>query len=78
MTTGAEELLARVRSRRKLPPAEDRRRIREKAGVSVRDMAEALGVSHMTVVNWEAGSTPKDERRDAYAQLLADLERATS
>jgi transcriptional regulator with XRE-family HTH domain len=74
MTTGADELLEQVRSRRKLPAASDRRRIRKSAGVSLRDMAAALGVSHTAVASWEAGATPR-EQRDAYAQLLADLKR---
>lgn len=76
MTTGAEDLLERVRSRRTLPAAKERRRIRKEAGVSLRDMAAALGVSHTAVAGWEAGSTPR-EQRDAYAQLLADLKRVT-
>jgi transcriptional regulator with XRE-family HTH domain len=74
MTTSADELLERVRSRRKLPAASERRRIRESARVSLRDMAAALGVSHTAVASWEAGTTPR-EHRDAYAQLLADLKR---
>lgn len=74
MTTGAEQLLEQVRSRRKLPTPAERRRIREKAGVSLRDMGAALGVSHTLIRKWEAGSTPR-ERRDAYALLLADLKR---
>jgi transcriptional regulator with XRE-family HTH domain len=77
MTTGTEQLLEQVRSRRRLPPPAERRRIRKQAGVSLRDMGAALGVSHSLVAKWEAGATPR-ERREAYAQLLADLERITS
>jgi DNA-binding transcriptional regulator YiaG len=76
MTTGADELLERVRSKRKLPVASERRRIRRSAEVSLRDMATALGVSHTAVASWEAGATPR-EQRDAYAQLLADLKRVS-
>jgi transcriptional regulator with XRE-family HTH domain len=74
MTTRAEQLLEQVRSRRRLPAPTERRRIRKKAGVSLRDMGAALGVSHTLIRKWEAGSTPR-KRRDAYAQLLADLKR---
>ena len=74
MTTssGIDELLERVRSKRKLPPAEERRRIRKAARVSLRDVASALGVSHSLVRHWEHGGTPR-EHRAAYAELLDRL-----
>ena len=69
-----EELLARLRTRRRLPPPAERRRIREDAGVSVRQMAAALGVSPMAPVRWEQGATPRDpEHTREYAQLLEEL-----
>jgi DNA-binding transcriptional regulator YiaG len=71
-TTGIETLLERVRSRRQLPPAAERRRIREQANVSLRDMGAALGVSHSLVRYWEQGGTPR-EHRAAYAELLERL-----
>jgi transcriptional regulator with XRE-family HTH domain len=74
MTTSVDELLERVRSRRKLPVAAERRRIREHAGVSLRDVAAALGVSHTAVASWESGATPRDHRA-AYAHLLEELKR---
>lgn len=80
--TEAEALLEQVRSRRKLPPAPERRAIRERAGVSLRRMAAVIGregVSAMPVVRWEAGSTPRDpDHLRAYADLLAELKRATN
>ena len=54
-------------------PAE-RRRIREEADVTLRDVAAALGVSHTAVVKWEAGATPR-KQRNAYARLLDELQR---
>jgi DNA-binding transcriptional regulator YiaG len=72
MTSGVDELLERVRSRRKLPTTSERRRIRQAAGVSLRDVAVALGVSHTAVAKWEEGATPR-EQRDAYARLLEEL-----
>jgi transcriptional regulator with XRE-family HTH domain len=74
MTTGVDELLERVRSRRDLPVASERRRIREDAGVSLRDVADALGVSHTAVAKWEAGAMPR-EQRNAYGRLLEELKR---
>jgi DNA-binding transcriptional regulator YiaG len=68
----SDELLDRVRAQRRLPLPTERRRIRERAGVSLRDMAGALGVSHATIRNWEAGATPR-EHRGAYARLLDEL-----
>jgi hypothetical protein len=37
---GVDELLERVRARRRLPPAGERRRIREAAGVSQHEVAK--------------------------------------
>jgi transcriptional regulator with XRE-family HTH domain len=77
MTSGVDELLERIRSRRALPPKSERRRIREAANVSLRDVAVALGVSHTAVAKWEDGATPR-EHRDAYARLLEELKRAAA
>jgi DNA-binding transcriptional regulator YiaG len=75
MTSG-EELLARVRSRRKLPPPNERRQIRRKANVSLRELAAALGVSHMAIVRWEEGAQPADPAHvAAYRRLLDELRR---
>lgn len=65
-------LVAQIRSRRRLPPPAERRRIREEAGISLRTVASALGVSHTAVASWERGATPR-EHRAAYAQLLKEL-----
>jgi DNA-binding transcriptional regulator YiaG len=72
-------LLEQLRSRRRLPPPAERRRIREAAGVSLRQLAAAIppgGVSVMAIVRWEAGSTPRDPAHlRAYSELLAELRR---
>ena len=71
-----DELLERLRSRRRLPPESERRRIREAAGVSLRQLAAALDVSPMAVVRWEAGATPRDPTHlRAYGELLDELRR---
>ncbi len=69
-----EELLDQVRARRRLPTPAERRRIRQKAGVSLREVAEVLGVSHSAVRTWEGGATPR-EQRAAYGDLLEELQR---
>ena len=71
-----DALLERVRARRELPVAAARRRIRQAAGVSLRELADALGVSHAAVRGWEAGATPR-EHRAAYAGLLEALRAET-
>lgn len=67
-----DELLARVRSRRQLPSAIERRRIREAAGVSQRELAHALGVSWTAVHRWEGGARPRAHVAE-YAQALDEL-----
>lgn len=78
MTTGVDELVARVAAVRSLPAAPDRRRIRVEAGVSLRDVADAVGVSHSAIVAWERGMTPSEQHLPAYADLLSRLVRLTT
>jgi len=73
-TIGGDELLQRLRSRRGLPVPEERRKIRDGAGASLRDVGDALGVSHTAVAAWESGATPR-EHYAAYARLLEELRR---
>jgi len=70
-----DELLVRARARRQLPSAEERRRIREAAGVSQRELALALGVSWTAVQRWENGARPRS-RVEEYATALAQLAEA--
>lgn len=78
MTTSTDVLLQQVRARRSLPPAAERRQIRERARVSLRQIAAAMSppVSHATVRNWEDGGTPRERHRKQYADLLAELRQA--
>ena len=76
MTAAQEELLERVRARRVLPMAEDRRRIREDAKVSQHEMAKALGVSWTAIWRWENGARPREHRHEvAYVDPLNELKR---
>jgi DNA-binding transcriptional regulator YiaG len=58
-----------------LPPPAIRGEIRRTAGLTQRDVADALGVSHRVVVaRWEAGTrSPRGDLRARYATLLRDL-----
>ena len=50
---------------------EELKRLRLAAGLSLRDVAQALNMSHMSYVNYERGvAAPPPERRDALAQAL--------
>lgn len=71
-----EALLEALRARRKLPPAKERKQIREAANVSIRRLAAALGVSPMAPVRWEQGATPRNpEHVREYGELLAEMKR---
>ncbi|WP_327656290.1 helix-turn-helix domain-containing protein [Streptomyces sp. NBC_00483] len=57
-----------------LPPPKERRLLREAGSLSRDQVAERVGVTRETVRRWEAGrTTPKGQKREAYARLLAEL-----
>lgn len=63
----------------KLPPPAERALIRAASGASLRDFAQELGVSPMTMGRWEAGRVRLQlDQAAAYARLLADVEAATN
>ena len=71
---GVDALLANTRSRRRLPPADERRHIREAAGVSQRQLARALGVSWTAIQRWEGGARPRrPEHVTEYRRALDGL-----
>jgi DNA-binding transcriptional regulator YiaG len=62
-----------------LPEPAERRRIREAAGVSLDRLGAELGVTGMTVSNWERGVfEPSLENAAAYRRLLDELTRAVA
>lgn len=76
LTRGEQELLERVRARRVLPVADERRRIRTAAHVTQRELARALGVSWTAIQRWEAGSRPRQREHEIrYAEMLGELAR---
>jgi hypothetical protein len=46
--------------------------------VSLRELAAAIGVSHVAITRWEAGAQPADPTHlAAYVRLLDELRRLT-
>ncbi|AVH54889.1 MULTISPECIES: helix-turn-helix domain-containing protein [Streptomyces] len=65
-----DALLAGARQEVPLPPAEERRALREGLNVSRTQVAQVLGVSPSTVGGWESGRDPSGEVREKYAYFL--------
>lgn len=67
-------LATRLAAARELPAPALRRAIREAAGVSLRDLAQVVGVSHQTIALYEAGRRrPRPLNLVKYAAALSEL-----
>ena len=81
MSNTLDIALKQARARRELPTPYQRRRLRQKAGLTQREIAEAVGVRRATIAAYEAGRrTPRAEALANYRRVLvrlADLERDT-
>ncbi|MBN0042548.1 helix-turn-helix domain-containing protein [Streptomyces actuosus] len=65
---------ALVASRSPLPSPAERKRLRQAHGLTLDEVAAALGVRRATVSAWEAGRTePRPPEREAYARMLGQL-----
>ncbi|MFE6174466.1 helix-turn-helix domain-containing protein [Streptomyces sp. NPDC056464] len=65
-----DALIAGAKKEVPLPPAEERRTLREELNVSRAQLAQALGVSPSTIGGWESGRDPGGEVREKYAYFL--------
>uniref|UniRef100_UPI001586CDA3 helix-turn-helix domain-containing protein n=1 Tax=Streptomyces sp. TRM64462 TaxID=2741726 RepID=UPI001586CDA3 len=65
-----DALLADARQETPLPPADERRALRERLGLSRTQVAKALAVTESRIGGWEAGREPSGEARDKYAYFL--------
>jgi transcriptional regulator with XRE-family HTH domain len=65
-----DALLAAAGRQVPLPPAEERRSLREGLNLARPQLAQALGVSASTVAGWESGREPGGEVREKYAYFL--------
>ncbi|WAZ19267.1 helix-turn-helix domain-containing protein [Streptomyces cinnabarinus] len=66
-----DALLAEAKKEAPLPPAEERRALREGLNVSRVQLAQVLDVSPSTVAGWESGREPGGEVREKYAYFLS-------
>ncbi|MFF4315795.1 helix-turn-helix domain-containing protein [Streptomyces sp. NPDC001507] len=65
-----DALLAQAGQQVPLPPAGERRILREELNLSRAQLAQALGVGPSTVAGWESGRDPGGETRVKYAYFL--------
>lgn len=69
-----DEAIAAAKIRRRLPPPELRRFLRERAGLPQQAIADEVGVSRPAVSRWEAGRrTPRGDDLRRYSEILARL-----
>ncbi|MGV9788270.1 helix-turn-helix domain-containing protein [Streptomyces sp. NPDC003435] len=66
-----DALLADARTPATLPPAEQRRALRQALHLTRTQVAQALGVSPSTLGGWETGRDPSGELREKYAYFLS-------
>lgn len=75
--TTAEKIRLRMQVRRDLPSPEQRRALRESAGLSQQELAEAIGVTRQAVSHWEAGiRNPRGAVLDRYVDAIRALSEA--
>lgn len=66
-----DALAQRASVRSRLPTPAECRSIRERAGVTQAEFAEALGVSRQTLIHWEQGERfPRRDHRLRYVRAL--------
>lgn len=69
-----DQLLADAKRARDLPPPAVRRHLRERAGLSQEQLAQALGVGRTAVTRWETGARePRPAVRLDYIEILERL-----
>lgn len=62
-----------------LPNPSERRRIRESAGLTAREVAAAVGASHQAILMWEQGQrSPRGDFLVRYVEALNAMREATA
>ncbi|MFF0127305.1 helix-turn-helix domain-containing protein [Streptomyces mirabilis] len=73
----AELVATRIQVHRALPPPEQRRELRVSRGLTLDELASALGVSRSCIHAYETGRrTPRGERLTKYVEALRALQEA--
>lgn len=74
MDTATDDLVARARARRTVRDAPELvRSLRREAGLTLAEVGEALGVSHVAVRRWERGErVPRGDLARRYLDLLRE------
>lgn len=78
VATTAEKIRSRLRVHRDLPDPEQRRALREAAGLSQQELANTIGVTRQAVSHWETGARniPRGQLLDRYVEVLNTLREA--
>ncbi|MEH0587396.1 helix-turn-helix transcriptional regulator [Streptomyces sp. B21-106] len=72
--TVAEQIRSRLRIRVDLPSPDERRGLREKAGLSQQELADVVGATRQAVGHWETGArTPRGELLARYVEAIRTL-----
>jgi DNA-binding transcriptional regulator YiaG len=73
-TTLLDEAIAEAQARRELPDPTEARRLRQRAGLTQQQIAEAIGVSRFAVCHWETGvRQPRGPAARLYLAVLRRL-----
>ncbi|MEU9641519.1 helix-turn-helix transcriptional regulator [Streptomyces sp. NPDC048188] len=74
LATPAERIRSRLGILEGLPTPDERRRLREEAGLSQQDIADAVGSTRAAVGHWETGfRSPRGRLLTAYVDVLRVL-----
>ncbi|MFF2384073.1 helix-turn-helix transcriptional regulator [Streptomyces sp. NPDC058108] len=76
--SSAEKIRSRLRVRKDLPNPDQRRALREAAGLSQQELGDAIGVTRQTVSHWEAGRySPRGPLLDRAVEAYGILREAS-
>lgn len=75
--TVTQRVRARIHVHASLPEPDERRALREAAGLTQKELADAVRVDRTAIAHWESGRrNPDGKRLDAYLEALRVLREA--